>query len=208
MADQRRSEQSGERPPVPDPTLLTTQQLLRELLNLRELMQTKIDGNHSALLARFEGMDKAIELIQRSADKVPSEVDLKVTNLQSLANKDFINIAQQFSDRDRHADQLAALYRQAVDAALTAQKETAAKAEEGFTKLIDKLTELVSSQTDSLGKEFRALISGQDVKIDAVKERFAVGEGRVAGISQSWGVIVAAAGIVIGVVAVIIAVLH
>lgn len=99
----------GDSRPVPDPTVLTTQHVSREVSCLREIIETRLDDMDKAIIVlslwrdslperwreddrhlqklletRFNGMDKAIELIQKSADKVPSDVDLAIGRLKDL----------------------------------------------------------------------------------------------------------------------------
>jgi hypothetical protein len=58
--------------PIPDPTTLTTQQLLREVDRLQGLI-----------------------------DKIPAEITSKVSNLQELHEEKFSSIATQFAERDK-----------------------------------------------------------------------------------------------------------
>lgn len=67
------NEVSFDRRPIPDPTVLTTQQLVREIAALKEIIGTRLDG-----------MDKAIDLLHDSAAIVPSEVDVKINHLKEL----------------------------------------------------------------------------------------------------------------------------
>jgi hypothetical protein len=68
--------------PVPDPTELTTAQVIRETSALREIIETRLDG-----------YDKAITLLQAASDKVPSAgmVELEVIALKELANNQVSN---------------------------------------------------------------------------------------------------------------------
>ena len=79
--------ESGSRP-IPDPTLLTTQQLLRELAGLRELLETRING-----------MATEINLIREEQLKVNAAIDLRVDHLKRLVYERFDGIQIQFSDK-------------------------------------------------------------------------------------------------------------
>ena len=61
--------------PVPDPTLLTTQQLLRELASLRELLEVRIDGLDRILSRRMDDADKAIQAALVSAEKAVTKAE-------------------------------------------------------------------------------------------------------------------------------------
>ena len=61
--------------PVPDPTLLTTQQLLRELAALRELLETRINALDRLLSRRMDDADRAITAALASAEKAVSKAE-------------------------------------------------------------------------------------------------------------------------------------
>src|ERR1700685_2775837 len=108
--------------PSPDPTVLTTQQLLRETDRLQILI-----------------------------DKVPGLARIEVAKLQELHEEKFASIATQFAERDKRTEQLSLADKTAIAAALQAQKEAAgaqneanaaaiAKSEAGVTKQIAQIT--------------------------------------------------------------------
>lgn len=126
--------------PSPDPTTLTTEQLLRENFWLRELLETRLDG-----------MDKALVLLQARADRVPSETDLAVLRLRELTDEKFQAVTTRFGDS-----------KTAVDVAFTAQKEAAAKTETSTTKQIDQIKELAAATFDGLRDKIDGVISRMD----------------------------------------------
>lgn len=148
MAQERHDE--GDVRPVPDPTVLTTQQLYREIATSEKTLLTAIKALADRLEARLDGMDKAIDLIQKSADKAPSEVDTKVGALKELFMGRFDAINMQFGERDKRFEIAAHEKAIAIDAALQAQKESAAKVEERFRDDIRTLSDLVDTKTESI----------------------------------------------------------
>jgi hypothetical protein len=84
----------GESTPRPDPTILTTQQLLREVSMTRDVIET-----------RLSGMDKAIELLQVATDKLPDKIHQATARLQELHEEKFRSIQVQFEERDTRANQ-------------------------------------------------------------------------------------------------------
>ena len=61
--------------PIPDPTLLTTQQLLRELAALRELLETRIGSLDRILSRRMDDAGKAIDAALVSAEKAVTKAE-------------------------------------------------------------------------------------------------------------------------------------
>lgn len=197
---------SGSRP-VPDPTLLTTQQLMGAIAALKELFQTNHEGLKEALEeqiaamgdvidTRLNGMDKAIELLQKTTDKTPEFVRDQVGQLRDLHGERFSSIGTglmerdkrtlqsfdsintQFAERDKRTEQLSLADKTAIAAALQAQKEAAgatnesngaalAKMENNFTKLIEQGQTLVQSVSRNL-----------EDKINDLKSRLDRGEGK------------------------------
>lgn len=61
--------------PTPDPTILTTEALLREIGQLKELIQTENRGAKNVLEARFNSVDKQFEMAERQ--RVEQKLDTK-----------------------------------------------------------------------------------------------------------------------------------
>jgi len=158
--------------PDPDPTLLTTENLRREIENLKELMETRLNASDAAREALHE-------LIA---------VELKV--LGNVTQQRFEGIATQFAERDKRTEQLSIADKTAIAAALQAQKEAAgatnesnsvalAKMENNFTKLIDQGQTLLQSVAKNM-----------DDKINDLKSRNDTREGQSRGVGLSAAVIV------------------
>ncbi len=146
--------------PRPDPTVLTTQQLFREIASVRDILETRQDGT-----------DRAIGLLEAAFDRLPAVITAAVHVLQELHEEKFRSIEIQFKERDTRAEQTSRDSKVAVDAALSAQVKAVdaqniandraiAKSEAGFTKQIDQIGTLIQAT----GK-------ATDEKIDDVKER-------------------------------------
>lgn len=196
--------------PRPDPTVLTTQQLLREVAMLRELLETRLGG-----------MDKAIELVRLDTAKSPAFVADQIHQLQALHEEKFRSVAVQFVERDIRSEQTSRDSKVAVDAALQAAKEAVgeqnksnslsnAKMETAVTKQIDALVVLIQSQSKAMDEMKNGLLTlmqslgkATDEKIDDVKGRITIIESRAKGLGDGWGYLLATIGAVIGIVTVI-----
>ena len=163
--------------PRPDPTLLTTELTLREIANLKELLQSQTGD-----LRRW------IERIEEHLNTRHAEIREEADRLHVLFDEKFKSIALQFAGNDK-----------AVAAALQAQKEAAAatnlsnmeasnKSEASFVKQIDQMQMIVN-----------AIAKATDEKIDDLKTRLTLGEGQKRGMGESWGIIVAAGGLATGI---------
>jgi hypothetical protein len=167
--------------PTPDPTILTTEQLIRAV----EAERDYTNGRMDVVLERFRGMDEAVKLLNETVHRVPTDMQQAIGNLSSLMAERFDSVDKQFRERDTRSERESRDNKVAVDAAFAAQKEAAAKQDEANQKAIDKsekattetinkLAELVRSQTDALGD-----------KIEDVKARLVAVELNVNGIQQA-----------------------
>src|SRR6185503_2831523 len=83
--------------PIPDPTVLTTQQLQREVAALKEIIFTRLDAN-----------DKAVQLLHEDVTRVPTDTDKQIAHLKELHEEKFDSIDQQIKERDARMDREAA----------------------------------------------------------------------------------------------------
>jgi hypothetical protein len=143
---------------------LTTQQLYREIAAMRELMQSQ----REILEARMDGTDKATALLQAAADRVPTDLEVKVGQLRELVEEKFRGVQTQIAERDRWADDAAITRSKEVQNAFAAAKEAAEKSERYTEKQIDQQQRLLQSETGTLNE-----------KLEGVKDRVNVMESRV-----------------------------
>lgn len=182
--------------PDPDPTVATTAQLLREIRHLKEFVATRFE----VVDTRFNGMDKAMDLLQRASDKVPSETDIKVANLKQVQDQRFNSIDLQFQERDIRTKQSTESATVAVGAALQAAKEAVGKQQESNDRAIAKSEASTTKQIDQLGVLIASLDKTLSEKIDDTKKRLSVLDGRGAGLSSIGALVMVAVAIVSAVV--------
>lgn len=181
-----------------DPSALTTQQLLRELMGLRELIEARLDG----IEGRMESSDKAVELLQAFADRTPTTKDVQheVVALREVVMEKFVGVDKQFTERDARQEQTTKDSVKAVDAAFASADKAITKTETSFTK-----------QQDEQSKRIDAVAQVSNEKIDDLKQRITTIESRANGINQAsdrssnnFGLIIAGAGtFIIGMTAVV-----
>jgi hypothetical protein len=154
--------------PRPDPTALTTQQLLREIATSREIVET-----------RQISTERVVERLQFVVDKIPEIIKGSVAGLQELHEEKFASIATQFIERDKRTEQLSTADKTAVAAALQAQKEAAGAQQNANTASIDKSEKATSKQIDSIVSLLQTTTVGTNDKIDGLKSIMASFEVRL-----------------------------
>ena len=186
------SDRVGINVPVPDPSLLTTQQLREGLDGLEKLISVRLNAMDEATHLRLDilrdvpkEIDKSIENLRDLAKERFDRADERVSRLQSLHETKFEGIKLQFHERDTRTDQTAATGKQALDDALLAAKElvgqqneanaaAATKAELSTIKQIDQIVVLIGTIEKALGAQ-----------IIEIKERIDRNEGGVAGTKET-----------------------
>jgi hypothetical protein len=124
-----------DRRPVPDPTVLTTQALYREVSALQELIEQRIEGQREIINQQFYKVEQQFELVERQ--RVEQKKDTK----------------------------------DAVDAALTAQKEAVREQTSASERSIAKSETATTKQIDQLAATFANTQASLLARIDELKER-------------------------------------
>lgn len=187
--------------PIPDPTVLTTEQLQREILQIRELIEARLKGNREALDIKCDTLEKDISKLRADAKyqqeqlerKIQESVTASIIQLKETRDEKFKTITVQYEDS-----------KQAMAAALVSQREIAtaqnaftaasfAKSEATFTKLIDQTQTIVNTVTKAM-----------DDKINDLKSRIDKSEGRGRGSADMWGYVIGVVGMMIAVATVVV----
>ncbi len=198
-----RDPQGGSRP-VPDPTVLTTAALEREIANVKEIVVRELSALKDTITTRFAGMDEAIVLLREHQEKVPSETDKAILHLRELMEEMFKSVDKQFLQRDTAVASALQAAKEAVSAQNESNAVASSKMEVSFTKQIDQTAVLISSQS-----------KGVDDKFDDIKNRVSILEGSVGRSdksahvkefsTQTW---IGVVGIVVGAIIAVAAILY
>jgi hypothetical protein len=163
--------------PIPDPTLITSQEIARAKIELREEFKVALqslrdlteNASKSQLLiitTRLDGMD-------RVASMLPQTLEREALRLEKLFEEKFHTIQLQFRELNIRLEQDRASATTAVNAALAAQKEAAqaqnmsnsaaiAKSENSFTKEIDSLRTLITATKEGITADIINLTGRMD----------------------------------------------
>lgn len=113
--DSRRDElETGQptRVPIPDPTILTTEALRRDIGSLRELLETRINEMDRRFGERFEAADRAVEVGLRVAKEAVDKAEAAQDKRMEAMNEFRAQLADQTatfvprSELDQHFDQI------------------------------------------------------------------------------------------------------
>jgi tetrahydromethanopterin S-methyltransferase subunit F len=152
----------GDWRPVPDPTILTTQQLEARVTALREIIE-----------ARLDAYDKAILLLQETANRRPT-----IGEVVARVDAMFAAIDQRLQERELRFLQITDDGKLAVD-----------KAEHATNKNLDNIRSLLEAN-------FRAI----DERIDDVRSRVGAIENRGQAYTQGLGWVATGVGIIAAII--------
>ena len=130
-------------------------------------------------------MDRAIRLHAEIIDRVPAERDMAIKHLEELHDEKFGSIALQFAERDVRSEQASEGAKQALDAALLAQKELVAQQNEANSAAAAKAEASFMKQIDQIGTIIQTLERALDARITELKERIDRREGSTVGVARS-----------------------
>ena len=167
---------SGGSRPVPDPTELTTKNLQREIQSLRELLETRIEAIADTMADRKAQFDTTPDLIREH-----------VTHLRELVEEKFIGVGRQFAGNEV-----------ALNAALLAAKEAVKEQNTSNNTAIMKSEGATNRQIEQLGTLIKTTSDGLIDKIDDLKDRLTLIEGKGAGFQASWAIVIAVVMVAIG----------
>jgi hypothetical protein len=156
--------------PITDPTTLTTQALEREIMALREILET-----------RMNGQDALIRLMQDTLRSRRTDIDESVTHLRVLHEEKFESIQTQFRERDTRSEQTQKDSKVAVDAALQAAKEAVGEQNKSSALAIAKSEAGTTKQIDQIGVLITTTNAAMNDKIDDLKQRQTSAESRSIG---------------------------
>ena len=189
--------------PVPDPTLLTTEALLREISHLRELVIVQLDG----LEDKVDAYSQTHETKHRER---ASEVEAKIQHLTELAAERFAGVTDRFagiqlqlSERDARVQESTQASKDAIAAALAAQKEAVAKSELSTKEQIVAITTQIATTVASLESKIenvKEMITGATVVASQQT-------GRAGGLDLAVSRTIAMAGVIIAVVAIAVTIM-
>ena len=202
--------------PRPDPTRLSTAQVVREIGALRALLE-----------ARLDAMDHDRGLIRRGLDQVPAKIAQAILELRCLQEEKFNSIEIQLTAHARANDiQLAAHTKandtteansrdaiekaflaseKAVQAALAAAEKAVSEQNRAFVTATSKSEASTAKQLDAIDAMISATVAALNDKIDDIKGRLTTIEGSGKGSKDLMAIIFTIAGILVAAIAAFIA---
>jgi hypothetical protein len=146
---------SGGLVPVPDPTLLTTAQLDREIRNLE-----------AKIITRLDAMDMAAKILHEDYTRIPTELDRQIKHLRELLEEKIGGATEKTVSLDRVVQTRLAGSETALNAAMAAADKVTQKIEINFGAVMAEMKAGMTKQIDTIKES-----------IDDLKGRLDRGEG-------------------------------
>lgn len=204
-----------------DPSILTTQQLWREIASLKELMFTRLESVEKAIIVSHNDLVRVPTDVQKAVSGLKElhherfkTIDVEFLSYEKLFSERFRGVEKQFNERDVRVEQTAKDTKVAVDAALQAAEKAVGKQNESFAASISKSEAATTKQIDQQAVIITATTKALDDKVGDNKERISRLENLIAGRvgtetgkKDSWGYIVGAIGLIGGIIAIVISII-
>jgi hypothetical protein len=179
-SEEGKTQEPGWRP-IPDPTVLTTEALRREISVLQEKIELRVTGLFQTLSARLDAMDKAQILFDANLNRLPSDTDKQIAHLKSLHEAKFLSVEKQFAERDTRTDQASRDGKVALDAALQAARDAVAEQNRSSALAIAKSDAATDKRIDQIASQISTATNALDGKIADIKDRLVRIEGQALG---------------------------
>ena len=158
-----------------------TELLAADLRAVPSNLDERVKGLRDLIEQRLDGIDRATELRLRSSDQLPATTAEMIDQLRKLHEERFSSIVQQFAERDTRGEQEKKASKEALDAALLAQKESVSQQNDANTTAATKTETNFTKQIDLVGSQITALDKSLTDRISELKERIDRGEGSSSG---------------------------
>lgn len=187
--------QGGDWRPIPDPTIMTTQQLSSAITAQRDLVETRLAAmdkaivllqdiaNRSPTVAEVWGIHQIrIEGLENRLDHKYTETSTDISHLRDLHKERIDGLEKrmdnQFIERDKRFEQLSLTSSASIIASLQAQKDAANETQKTSSLAITKSEIATADSIKQLQILFQTAISGLNTQVLDVKSRLDKGEGQ------------------------------
>jgi hypothetical protein len=171
--------------PNPDPTVLTTTALLREITGSRELAEILVNFTREIVERQIKGdreyMNVRVDHLEKTVDAFPANIlgaikqqSLNVDEKFKVYDQRFDNIRIQFTERDTRSETSRGDATKAIDAAFASADKAINKTETGFKDQITeqgKRIDTVSKSADEKNSALKELVNDQKDRITALESR-------------------------------------
>ena len=162
---------------------------------LREIIEARLNASDKAVGLVHDGHTELKGAVREQINQLRELHDEKFLSIKSDIDTKFSGIQTQFVAFERLREQLSVADKVAVAAALQAQKESAGAMQLANAEALEKMAAGFTKQIDGTVLALQALAKNMDEKIQDLKGRLDRGDGKFTGAGQTWGVVVAIAGI-------------
>ncbi len=191
-----------------DLTRLTTQQLDRAIVELRQEMSTRLEADEKAAALAHEDLVRVPTTVDKAISGLRDFLDQKIDKLTEVTGEKFAGVNTQFVERDKRTEQLTIANSTAIAAALQAQKEAVNEQNRASSEAIDKSNKQTAEAIAQLQTLFQSNIGSLTTQLNDIKSRVDRTEGHTGGNEQTYIWIFAAIGAMGVLVSIVIAVMN
>jgi chromosome segregation ATPase len=191
---QDKLDQSKEVGGFADPTRLTTQQLDRAIVDLRQELVTRLEADEKAAALAHEDLVRVPTTVDKAVSAAESVLGARREALEAVMVEKFAGVNTQFVERDKRTEQLTIANSTAIAAALQAQKEAVNEQNRASSEAIDKSNKQTAEAITQLQTLFQSNIGSLSNQLNDLKSRIDRSEGQKGGTGDTYNFIFAAIG--------------
>jgi hypothetical protein len=185
--------------PIPDPTILTStavsaakDDLRRDMEAIQALLDARISAAVQLLETRLHALDRADTLLTAQIKAMPDECRLAIDHLRELMREQFATIEahrRRLEDELTHAvaahQTIREENKQLITAAIETQHDAIGVQTQHMTQTVNRIELMATRQLEQITTLLQTAVSGLQSKLDDLKERLTLLEGRTAGITAA-----------------------
>jgi hypothetical protein len=169
-----------------DPTHLTTQQLDRAIVDLRQEIITRLEADEKAAALAHEDLVRVPTTVDKAVAASEDVLNAKRNALAEVMLEKFSGVNTQFVERDKRTEQLTIANSTAIAAALQAQKEAVGEQNKAFSEATDKSNKATAEAINQLQTLFNSNISSLTTQLNDIKSRIDRTEGQKGGAGDTY----------------------
>jgi hypothetical protein len=169
-----------------DPTRLTTQQLDRAIVDLRQEIVTRLDADEKAAALAHEDLVRVPTTVDKAVAAAEAVGNAERKSLEAVMVEKFAGVNTQFIERDKRTEQLTIANSTAIAAALQAQKEAVGEQNKAFSEATDKSNKATAEAINQLQTLFNSNIASLTTQLNDTKSRLDRAEGQKGGSGDAY----------------------
>lgn len=182
--------------PIPDPSLITAQEIAKAKSELREefkqgmaaqaeLLVTAGVGRHEKALLRIDAVEAAAKTFQDNLNRVPTQLDREASRITALFEEKLTTLRSQLDCLRNFADAMRVNAMKAIESAFVGAEKVSDSQRVAFEQQISKSEAATTKELDGIKALINNLREGMNTQITNLTDRINRDTGAVQGVREA-----------------------